>query len=249
VQRGWTREQLLNFINQQPASMRQRLLAIANSKDQNRLAAMAIGDADPANRTVAAHALTDQKLLAKVAGEGNHEGPRHIAAHRLNGEDQPSLLKLIETSKDAHVRGTAIHLVKDPELRARLLGQNKDSPFEKARREEEERVLLGGPSGERDRAIEVSVNIPLLKKLAMEDFEAGPQAIKRLGLLKQTKHPEVTDKLFDEIALNAKHARSREKALAHVMNQATLEKLTKDSDSDVSSAANLRLKELRGGKK
>ena len=249
MQRGWTRDQLLNFINQQPAFMRQRLLAIANTKDQNRLATMAIGDADPANRTVAAHALTDQRLLARVAGEGKHEGPRHIAAHRLNGDDQPSLLKLIETSKDAHVRGTAIHLVKDPELRAKLLGENKDSPSEKARRGEEERVLLGGPSGERDRAIEVSVNIPVLKKLAVEDFEAGPQALKRLGLLKQTRHPEVTDRLFDEIALNAKHARNREKALAFVMNQATLEKLTRDSDSDVRSAASSRLNELRSGKK
>ena len=96
------------------------MLAIANTKDQKRLAKLAIEDPDGTNRMIATHTLTDQKLLAKVAGESKREEVRVTAVLRLTGEDQPSLLKLIEVTQDSRVRGPAIVLVKDPALRAKL---------------------------------------------------------------------------------------------------------------------------------
>jgi hypothetical protein len=117
---------VIEHINQLPAALRPTLLAIANSKDQNRLAKLAIDSADLNSRMVAVRVLTDQKLLAKVASEANHELVRMAAVRRITGEDQPSLLKLIETTKDALVRSVAIALIKDPALRAKQKGGAND---------------------------------------------------------------------------------------------------------------------------
>lgn len=93
-------------------------MAIANSKDQNRLMKLALEDGDQLRRLVAAHTLTDQKLLAKAAGAATDELVRHAAAVRLNGDDPASLKHLAETATDKRVQSIALAKLKE--------GQGKD---------------------------------------------------------------------------------------------------------------------------
>jgi len=163
---------LLGYINGLPPATRARLLAIANTKDQNRLARTALHDPDLTNRSVAVHALTDQKLLTSVAGESQDESIRHIAADRLTGEDQPSLLKLIASTKDTRVRVRATARVDDPALRARF--EDEADPKAAAVRkkyatQESDRILNSKDMGDRLRAVEVAVDVDVLFKAATED--------------------------------------------------------------------------------
>lgn len=241
-----TREEVIAEINQLPAALRPPLLAIAKSKDQNRLAKLAIGDPDGQHRLIAVRVLTDQKLLAKVAGESKDQFVRWAAVQRLTGEDQPSLLKLIETSKDETVRGGAIARVKDPAIRAKL--QRDANPaaaaFADKQAAEEAEKILKSKAGDRLDAIRFAVTPDVLFRCAMEesDQQLADEAAKRLIELRKIGKGGIDDAMFEKIALGAKCLYPRRTAI-QVVSQATLAKAAKDTDDEIRSAAAARIED------
>ena len=236
----WTREKVIAEINQLPASLRPPLLAIARSKDQKRLAKLAIDDPDGMHRLTAVRVLTDEKLLAKVAGESKDQFVRVAAVKQLTGKDQPSLLKLIETTKDVQVRGTAIHLVKDPELRAKL--NPGAAAFASRQAEEEAQKILKSKAGDRLQFIRFAVTPSVLLQCAMEesDQQLADEAAKRLIELRQFGKADIDDATFEKIALGAKSLYPRRTAI-QVVSQATLAKAAEDPDDEIRSAAAARI--------
>src|SRR5688572_27296362 len=220
-----TREQVIAEINQLPAILRPPLLSIAKSKDQKRLAKLAIEDPDGMHRLTAARVLTDEKLLAKVAGESKDQFVRVAAVKRLTGADQPSLLKLIETTTDVQVRGTAINLVKDPAVRAKL--NPGAAAFASKQAEEEAAKILKSQAGDRLSAIRFAVTPSVLLQCAMEelDQQLADEAVKRLIELRRFRKEGIDDTTFEKIALGAKCLYPRRTALAQVSNKTVLAKL------------------------
>lgn len=254
INRRWTYDTVIASINQLPPPLRQRLLAIANIKDQTRLAKLAIEDPDLNSRVTAVRVLADQKLLAKVAAEANHESVRWEAVQKINGDDQPSLLKLIELTKDPRVRGIATSRVKDLTLRKKLTadaqlaggGIASDDHF-KMRENSERDILLdfGKQSGERQQAISMSVSVNLLSQIALEDpsEDNSDRAASRLVELGKTGKEGINDALFERIVLRAKCISPRMTVLRAISNQAVLAKLAESPDEEVRSIVAVRIED------
>lgn len=254
INRRWTYDTVIATINQLPTSLRPRLLAIANIKDQKRLAQLAIEDPDLNNRITAVRVLADEKLLAKVAAESSHESVRWEAVQQINGDDQPSLLKLIELTKDQRVRGIAISRVKDLALRKKLTadaqrvgGGIAGDDYLKMLEISERDILLdfGKQSGERQQAISVSVSVNLLSQIALEDpsEDDSVRAANRLVELGKTGKEGIDEALFEKIALRAKCISPRMTALRAISNQAVLAKLAEISNEELRSAVAARIED------
>ncbi len=70
---AWTRERVLQVINTQPPHDASAIAGDRQYQGPESLAKIAIEDGDMNNRLIAVHTMTDQKLLAKVAGEARDE--------------------------------------------------------------------------------------------------------------------------------------------------------------------------------
>lgn len=237
---------LATWIKQVPPGVGSKHYAIAQITDQNRLAKLAVEDLDKLARRTAAHVLADQPLLAKVAGESDDAEVRNIAAERITGEDQPSLIKLIETMEHAEIRNKVVPKVQDPALRAKfqrvaftpgiaLKTQTYTGKLAwKAYESNEPTTRL--------RAIVGNDDTPLLIKAALEDSTPRVSAAAAKRLLEiRDGGKSVADDVFEKIAVEAKTAAARRLAVGVVSNQDVLAKAAEDSRDQIRAAAAERI--------
>lgn len=198
-----------------------------------------------------------ERAIALINRRPPEQRSKYLAI--LDIKDQDRLAKMALADSDALVRHSAVYTLTNQKLLAKVAWESQDETIQitaASRITGADQASLvkffdePNTGGVRGLVFDKLTDPSTLLRIAIGPDTLGSlKAANRLVEMQKAGAAGVTDTMFEDIALGAKHEAARRAAIRAVSSQAVLAKAAEDSDKKIRDAAMARLKELRGGKK